>query len=631
MVVGRMARLLSTLLAILVMVGIYFQIDQPRNVARAATVQTMQTPSPAPVGALGLYLNTGFNLQPADSYTFVGHKKILTTSVVRSVAESLIIWPPAKIQWFQQSDDMISATKIDGATSADLTVTPQKQGTVYYQQQYHYLGWIKPQDRYSRIAKLTTSPDPVAAESLAVRTDNGYLYNNQKDAQQTYVHATPTPVDATGDLTWSSSDPSLATVSKTTGEVTANNSGKAGIVKITGTMTNPDGKASVSAETSITIGGGLDSQTVDEGQPATFKILGKLDQTPDQVVWHRVDSAGKDTVVSDQTAITYTVPPTTLKDNQNQYYANIKVKSEDKEKEITTNRARLNVKLSTAPNVSIVNTIDNLSNYFALSSPASTGSVNFRSGEECQVVGTISDRNMASKLSKGDFTITLPQGVSEVAIKVDDQAVSYDVKSNDTDNTYSVSGQSLRDKKPHIVEATFTLSNLAKGRYATGFKLSGYDDQSPSQSVGTFSGNEVTMNLTDGKIDATANNVDFGRLTSDNLGQELSGKVVGGGELLDVTDNREHKSETHVALRQVTPLRNGQRDLDAEMSFNPGNGEKLKTLSTKDQDVLTTKEGESLPSIGSAQGQGLMLKVTAGDVQPGTYTTQLIWSIVTGP
>lgn len=633
MVVGRMVRLLSALLAILVMVGIYFQIDQPRNVARAATVQGMQEPSKAPIGALGMYLNTGFNLQPADSYTVVGHEKTLSTSVVRSVAESLIIWPAAKIQWFQQSDDMSSATKIDGAISADLTVTPQKQGTVYYQQQYHYLGWVFPQDRYSRVAMLTTLPAPVAAEHLAVRTDNDYLYNNnQQDAQKTYVHATPTPVSATGDLTWSSSDPSLATVSKTTGEVTANNSGKAGIVKITGTMTNPDGKDPVSAEVPITIGGGLDSQTVDEGQPATFKILGRFDQTPTQVTWHRVDSVGKDTVVSDQTAITYTVPLATPKDNQSQYYATVKVKSEDKEKEITTNRARLNVKLSTKPNISIVNTIDNRSDIFNLS--ASTNDVDVIPGDSCQIVSTITNHNTASKLSEGDFTIKLPKDASAVTINVDNQAVHYGVKSNDTDSTYLVSGLSFKDVKTrtHTVEVKFTVPQLTKGRYSTGIKLSGYDDQSPSQPVGTFSGNDVTMNFTDGKIDMTANNVDFGQLTMHDLGHDLVGSVAGDGELLDIADNRRYKTATHIYLRQTAPFSNGDSTpLAAVMSFNPGNSKDLRSLSSKNQEVLTTDDGESLPSIGSAQGQGLTLKVTAGDVQPGTYTTQLIWSIVTGP
>lgn len=628
MIVGRMVRLLVAMLAVLVMMGIRQQMTQSReSVVYAATIPGMQKPSPAPIGMLGLYLNTGFNLQPADSYTFVGHPKTLTTSVVRSVSESVLVWPPAQIKWYQLVDGTSSVTKVNGATSAKLTITPQQPGIVYYQQQYHYMGWVVFSDRYSRVAMLKTSPIPVAAEHLEVATDDDYLYNNQKDAQQTYVHATPTPGNATGDLSWSSSDKTLATVSEDTGEVTANNSGKTGTVKIKGTMTNSDG-TSVSAEVPITLGGGLDSQTVDEGQSATFKILGEFDQAPNQVIWHRIDSAGKDTVVSDKTATTYTVPTTTPKDNQNQYYAVIKVKSEDKEKEITTNRATLSVNLSTKPNVSITNAIGNPDDLWG---SFSDDSLDVISGDTCQIVGTVAEQNAASKLSDGDFTIKLPKGVTGVSIRVDDQTAHYGVKSNDTDSTYLVSGQSFKEMKSHTVEVTFKTSQMAKGRYSTGIKLLGYDDQSPSQSLGTFSGNDVTMNFTDGKIDAAANDVDFGQLTMHNLWQNLPGKIAGDGELLDITDNRRFKSATRVDLRQAAPLRNGQSDLTATMSFNPGAGQKLQPLSTADQTVLTTKDHEALPSIGAAQGQGLTLKVTTGVFQAGTYTTQLIWSIVTGP
>lgn len=640
MIVGRMVRLLVAMLAVLVMMGIRQQMTQSReSVVYAATIPGMQKPSPAPIGMLGLYLNTGFNLQPADVYTSVGHEKMLSTGTAHSVLDLLYLYATDHFQWAQSEDEGVNWKDMPGKDGANLMVTPEKVGTVYYQQRFKYYHiistWpqvvtipIVPTTYYSRVAAITTFPAPISATDLTATADNNYLYNNQKDAQQTYVHATPTPVNATGDLIWSSSDTSLATVSEHTGEVTANISGETGVVKIKGTLTNSDG-TSVAAEVPITIGGGLDSQTVDEGQTATFTVRGKFDQTPENITWYRVDNQGHSAKINGQSGLSYTTPASTQADNQQHYYAVVTIKDADgKLHPITTNQALLTVIPDPTPKVTVTNTVENLST----NSKPSTTLDNVHYNDICQITGTVTDTNAASKLDDGDFSINLPKDADGILVEVDGKPAGYKTTDNGAQKNYLATGQSFKDEKTHTFSVSFINHQKQNLRYSTGVTLQGYADKSRSQSLGTFTGNDVQLNFTDGKLKAVANDVDFGHLTMQNLGQNLPGKAAGDGELLDITDNRQNKAATRIDLRQSAPLNNGQANLAATMSFDPGSKQALLPLSTADQTLVTTKAGDTLSSIGGAQGQGLTIKVNTGDFQPGTtYTTQLIWSIVTGP
>lgn len=625
MIVGRLVRLLVMVLITLAAMGIRQLTEPSREVALAAgTTQGVGAESPAPIRIVGIYLSIGFNLQPADNYTFVGHEKTLRTSVVRPLTERL---HPYSIQWYEWKPGMNDWAEARGKTNSDLTVKPQRAGEVYYQEKYSYTGWFpKQHDWYSRVSKLTTEPSPVSAKKLDVTTDSNYLYNNQGDAQQTYVHATPTPADATGELKWSSSNPGLATVDAQTGQVTANKNRDSGAVTITGTMTNTDGTA-VSASVQITIGDGLNSQTVDEGRPATFKISGKFDQTPTQVIWHRIDSAGKETVVSNQRATSYTIPAATPADNHNRYFAEVKIKSDEKDTVTTikTGQATLNVNPSTQPSIKITNTIDNITDL-------SNSDIAVIANDTCRLTGKVTDQNSASKLNTGDLEFNLPREASVSDVRVDDQPATYTVVGdNRMDKTYAVQNQSFSKTKTHKVVVTFQVPTMPKGRYETGIKLRGYDGQTPPQSLGTFNGNAVTLNFTDGKIDIKANAVSFGELTSRNFGQNLPGITTGDSELLDITDNRRVKTAERITLRQMAPLSNGSEALPATISFDPGRKQPLQQLSADARDVVTTKDNEVLSSIGKAQGQGLTLNVHTGAWQPGVYTTKLIWSIVAAP
>lgn len=268
----------------------------PEKTVSKAEVTPYQPPTPDPVILLFIWLTSGYDLQPESQYTSLNNPKTLYTSSGRSLWESILgLLSTVNYTWYQSTDGQTWTQMKE--TDKHLTVTPDEVGVVYYQQKTTWKSFpsMFSTTIYSQVAAITTFKNPINAEKLKVTADSEYLYNNQEQAVTTFVRDSPTPVDATGDVTWSINDSGLATVDMHTGLVTANKNGKSGTVTVTGTLTNNDG-STVSDSVDIRIGGGLDNQTVYEGDKATFEIQGEFDQKPAEIVWYKVGDK-KDTVV----------------------------------------------------------------------------------------------------------------------------------------------------------------------------------------------------------------------------------------------------------------------------------------------------------------------------------------------
>lgn len=600
------------------------------NIAQAATgIPGKGSPSGAPLGGFGLYLNTGFNLQPDDRYTSVNRSVMLTTATAHSMVDILIPFAGDHFQWYQSINDGKTWSKADAGQKADLTVTPTQVGTVYYQQSFQYyvgmpIMFVTP-TYFSRVAALTTFPQPIPATGLKVTSDQNYLYNNQGTAMVTYVHGTPTPTSATGELSWTSSDDQLATVNEVTGEVKANTTGQSGMVIITGTLTNDD-ESTETDQVPIEIGGGLVAeQRIAEGQTATFRVQGSFAEAPSGVAWHRIID-GKDTVVARGNELSYTTAATSMADNQTQYYAIVTVKSPDGSMQnVTTNQSQLTVIPDATPKVTVTNQVKDLTDNTGNTASALT---NVLSGDICQVSGSFKDDNPYSKLTDGEFLITLPAGV-QPTVDVDGREAQYGKYTSGDSMKVLVTGIDFSKTKKHTFRVTFTSNQTANRTMTTWGDLSGEDVQ--HNKISTYSGLPLTLQFTDGKLHAVANDVNFGAITTTNLGQEISGIVAGDGDLLDVTDNRRDKAATTIDLRQEAPFSNGQTNLAAGLSYDAGLGQPPLSLTNVDQTVVSVANGVSVPSLGVRHGEDLKVKVATADFVPGKYTSQLDWTFVTAP
>lgn len=416
---NKKSKIIFLLMSIIVLIGL-FGVQDSRTNAPAKADDIAIVPKSKPTGNsvnLGfLTLISGYGLQPQNQYTYKGQPVTLSVKIDMNpldYAGSLII-PLYDRQWYS-TDKPTSADnwqKVSGGTKNKLTVTPNEVGTVYYQDSYIKKGLLITYNSfYSDVASVTTYPDPIDATSVSVSVDNDYLYNNQSKAVTTFARAKPDPYNSTAKLSWSIDNTNLATIDATTGEITANTSGKSGTATVTATLTNSDNQT-VEGSKKIEIGGGLDDQTVDEGQTATFKVLGNWN-TVNSITWHHVAN-GKDTVVSGADGLSYTTPVTTYDNNKDQYYAVLKVPSQDSdgndtETTVTTNKATLNVNPDLNPHVSSNSTIYN--NTYDDHNEANTEINGVIGGDNITVKGTFSDTNKNSIMKSAAIQVKLPDNI----------------------------------------------------------------------------------------------------------------------------------------------------------------------------------------------------------------------------
>lgn len=227
--------LILALLALLVFVGLTSSSSDRAastspDVVKAADFEFgyREKPSPDPIKFAFIYWTSGFSQQPVSQYTYLGQTVTLSTKMAYNLSDS---WPSTtSYQWYD-SQDTVNWGETNNQTKQNLTIKPSKVGTQYYQASTTK-NWIlslsKNTTWYSKVAFVTTYPEPKDATSVKVSVDSNYLYNNLEEADTTFAHATPDPYDSTAKLSWSIDNTDLATIDANTGEITANTAGKSG-------------------------------------------------------------------------------------------------------------------------------------------------------------------------------------------------------------------------------------------------------------------------------------------------------------------------------------------------------------------------------------------------------------------
>ncbi|VDG23857.1 WxL domain-containing protein [Lactiplantibacillus mudanjiangensis] len=308
--------------------------------SQAASATAPQTPSSPPSSILGLNLAGGFRQQPQDVNQVAGQTVTLAAKGTRNALEAATsLLNSRKYVWWESTDGGQTYQQV-GSNSATYSFTAPNVTTstpLYFQVQYKSSGISAFSDYWSRIAQVTVEPSRIAATGIKVSADTTTLSNSESTA----VHADLSPSNSTDQVTWKSSDSTLASVDDygnvDAADASSDTSGKAddhGIVTITGTVNG------ISDHVDIMVGS-LQDETVMEGTPATFQ----LPTLPADVTvsnWYRVKD-GKSTALNSQ-ATSYTIKsPTNADDDGTGYYATLTYTVNGKPQTVTTNAALLTV------------------------------------------------------------------------------------------------------------------------------------------------------------------------------------------------------------------------------------------------------------------------------------------------
>lgn len=631
--------LMVMLLSMIMILSFFSTTKDSADIARAddTEVTPLFKPSPDPVKILFVYWTSGFTLQPTSQYTYVGQPVTLNTDTVITLLDSVTGLYRYKYQWYDSADGL-NWGETNSATKKDVTIDPTEVGTVYYQQTYTrnvILG--NRSGYYSKVASITTYPEPKDATAVDVTVDDDYLYNSLEEPATTYARAKPDPYDSTAKLSWSIDDTSLATIDSKTGLVTANNSGKSGVVHVTGTLTNSDDSIVEDSE-KITIGGGLNDQTANEGDSATFKILGQWDEKPESIVWHKVAN-GKDTTISDASDLSYKTPATSMSDDGSQYYAVIKISQDDANGKpqittITTNKAKLTVIPSTLPKISFKSNIYNLTNDDHNSDD--TGVHGVIDQDEIVIKGSVKDENQYSEMTDGLIKVKLPANMTPTTVLLDGQAYDdYSLVADPTDanvRDLRIHNIDFSQNRSHDFEIQVPAASNDNLQFVTTPSLD-WQKSNAKDTDGTYSGNPLSIDFSDDKLTAQANDISYGTLKFQDAGKDINGNVNGTNNtdknLLSVQDNRRNKVATQIYLSQKNPFKDGETTLPAELRYYYQGQYRL--LNENDTLISSSSSGAKLDSVGNDLDQGLRLYVNPGNFRPGSYSSDLVWTITDAP
>ncbi len=608
----------------------------------ASDITPKHRPTGDPVILFGIWLTSGFSLQPVSDI----YEPIYNTVSPLFVDTGLdwLSWladggllASAKYTWYQSDDGGYSWTKF--STDAVPNITSNLPQDMSYQVKVVWTSFLNPFSTtlWSKVSTVHWIPTPKNPTSIRAYVDYPYLMNNLPDKQVDTTHAqvVASPASSTNkSIEWSSSNPDVATVDPLTGKVSAVN-GATGTTTISCLWTNYDG-STLSASADVRVGGGLDDQTVHSGLSATFKLLGRITsdagaESDTSIVWHRIAPDGKDTVVQTSDSGSYTLKSTTMNDNKAKYYAVITIKSGDKTKQVTTNKALLTV-IPKPVDIQMDNHVFNITNPDKHNAN-NTELTGVQVGNHIQYKDTL--KNLSTDTaSDGDI-------IYETKINEGDKlnGITLDGLPLEKDEDYTLEdkgdyqlikftqGMSISADSSRTIKVDLQVGDEAKTQKQFDFYPSiQYSGQ-------TNRGLIEHIKYASGTVSLKAKDIDFG-VQNGLIAKKVYDRTASTNApnaTVDITDNRVEKDPISLTVTQTNPFQNEQGQNENNLLLRLyKQGEATTLIPGEAYNVADFKQGDTAKSVVWDKADGLRLYTDSANVSPGKYHSNLMWTIKNG-
>jgi len=610
-------------------------------------IKPYKTPTDDVRKFLGIWMTSGYALQPKDySYTKVDSPVTLYTDQARSFVTALLTltsW--AHYQWYETSGDgkWKEVSKKNGGTKKNLTLTPTEIGTKYYQQEtswYMVISALSP-TVYSKVAAVKALDKHVYATDLDITLDDDYIYNYESKVTttSTYAHATVTPADFTGTIKWSIDCPDLATIDPDSGFIQANPRTKSGIATVTATALNADG-TTVSKDKEITIGGGLEDQTVKAGDDATFELMGNIGEFEEEeglnytIRWFKEDpiTHQQEEVDAGKNSTSYTIPKTTLNDDGTLVYAVISVQANGGPYEYTTNEAMLHVIPEGGPQISLEDTIENKT--FNSGSDTNTELYDVNKGDNVIYHSVINNHSTGGSLMDATYTLPLRKDTVINGITLDGRTLTEDEYQTSVDEesgniSLVVNLPKLGMEAEHDLDVDTKVGDVSsRESYRTTAYIKGKDDSgNDSQKIGATR----SLNLTTGILQYSIAKIDYGTIkpiNNQSLIRRQNDASNWPDNMIDIDDMRRNKSAVSLYVTQKGDFVNGNQDvLQGRLKYVDDDEEQ--DLMTGSAMVSETQNNQEMKSLSWKADEGVLLAMDNNKMNSGgAYKTELQWDLI---
>lgn len=540
--------------------------------------------------------------------------------------------------WRKLSDKNIWSS-VKGAKGSNFTIDNSQIGTNYYQLEVHYhknyitVWGSRDITIYSKIIKVVTNKNPIDTEKLNIDTNSNYLLNTNSTLVDNAVFASATrePIDSTDNITWTTSDNSLANIDSN-GKITAATPKKFGDVTIIASVTNSINKQKIKAEKSIYVGGGLEDMSAKLGEDVTFKVQGLSDDKRDSednlsIEWYQKSSPTSGYIKlpnNNQTELT--LKNVTSKLDGSSYYAKFKY---DKES-FKTNDAQLTISNSI---IGIDNQIQNTSHK---DDPLDTKTnlANVARDDDLTYRLRLSNVNKTN-LKDQTLVIPLPLQVNITKLKInDEQNIEYKLQTeNFKKKNLIIDLTKFKDKENLNVEL-----NLKVGQISNNFEfeskpviygtyLEDRNDNSYHNYGSTISFHFITNmffpsihDITFNPIQTYAPNSLIYRLNDTNAPNNI----------IDFDDQRRNFNPVKIMVAQSHALydKKSKAYLPAVLQIHNLTNNTVTNVSDHPAFVAISTRDQKLHYLNWNKNEGLLLKLKAGSISPGNYETTLNWTFI---
>lgn len=623
-------------------------------------------PSPRPLKSLGMIIRSGFFVQPSKHYYVKTGKSVIIKSKYKEsiwnrLSGLLILADPIPNYRWRYSEDMEHWLRFKKKVckSKNYEFKAKKTGD-YYLQSRASAGLLLSLGRlyyYSEIANVHVVDEPKDAINLKVRTDEDYLYNLKSLDNVTTAHDIVAPEDASGTVRWSGDNKSLATIDPISGEIEANTEGRDGEYTITCTFTNNDG-TKVTANKAISIGGGLDDQTVGVGEDAVFKLEGvEEEEMPKDwhVEWYEVFKKGKDKKLkTGDKDLTYTIKNASHSDNQRHFYVQVFASGDEdtkkREHSFKTRTAVLNVVNPQDPLITFDVEVENLT-YKEENHKHNTDKV--MKNDRIKITSVMDNKNILSVLKYGVFELPLQNdmGEKDITVALDGNTLKkkkYRVINDDgcphlrVENLEFIAngnGKNLIHKievefNAREPDETMVFDTRPRIHGNTNFDSNDYSDN--AHNYLEHSKHSLTMNYTRDELTIEPSDISFGNVSSLNSGEILKRTNFNdkSNSVVVISDHRRKPSSHDLSVSQKTEFKcdiTGEKLPVSLRYYNDDGG--FTTLSSDElyipKDDIDVNDASGTDRIFWEKDSGLLMHVNDEDVSGvgvGTYHAKLEWS-----
>jgi len=560
-------------------------------------------------------------------------------------------------QWFE-SDNNGKWYPCKNGNGNDLTIELNDPGIKRFQLYDTYFDYplgIKYilHSYYSKVLTVNVKNHSVKAQSAVIRFDQDYLLNSNNPyfTGTTYAHADLTPPDSTATSKWSSSNPSVASINEKTGQITANNQGRSGKVRIEDIInngdTNPLDKSKI-----ITVGGGLTEQDAVLNDKVTFQLMSTGNSTQDEVSnkikvkWFRIQADGKQTPLTTQAnPDAYTIDKVGYDNVGDSYYAQITINK----KTISTNIAPLNVTVPVNPKVILESIMSNLTT----TDPGNNGLILNRVTKVDNIIYSMGLSNKGYQdFDDSYLTFDIPTGMKVKYVIMGNSAADeelldedkYDISSNKNNNgqTLKINIGKFNRKEDRIIEVHTVLQDNGNGpSFITYPYFYGLERENKGNSYKVASDqNTLTLNFKNptidklkpevqlkGEIKPNVNDIEFDPLVASqqNIIDHRTEATNDPNYVATFEDNRLKKPGVSLYLQEKTPLQHGADKLDGQlMYYHPG--QTPKSIANKVL-IEQSEPNQPLAPIKWSRDNGLLLYLKSCNVPTGKYQATLDWTI----